>query len=168
MSDKKPSKSPKNGGSNKLSESGPMDVHLLERLVKLMQANDLNALELRDGDKRVILKRGAVAAASAPMMYAPQPAAPTPPPAAKPAAEPENFLEIKSPMVGTFYVAPSPDAKPFVSIGSSVDEETDVCVIEAMKVFNNVKAECSGTIARVLVDNGEVVEFGQVLFLVKP
>jgi acetyl-CoA carboxylase biotin carboxyl carrier protein len=169
LSDKKSPKTPKNGGSGKRSDSGPMDVHLLERLVKLMQANDLNALELRDGDKRVILKRGAVAAAaSAPMMYAPAPAAPTPQPAANPAPEAENLLEVKSPMVGTFYVAPSPDAKPFVSIGSAVDEETDVCVIEAMKVFNNVKAECSGTIARVLVDNGEVVEFGQVLFLVKP
>jgi acetyl-CoA carboxylase biotin carboxyl carrier protein len=71
-------------------------------------------------------------------------------------------------MVGTFYAAPSPEAKPFVSVGSSVDEETDVCVIEAMKVFNNIKAECRGTIAKVLVTNGQTVEFGQPLFLVKP
>ena len=71
-------------------------------------------------------------------------------------------------MVGTFYSAPSPEAKPFVSVGTAVNEETDVCVIEAMKVFNNVKAECSGKIAKILVTNGQAVEFGQVLFLVEP
>jgi acetyl-CoA carboxylase biotin carboxyl carrier protein len=71
-------------------------------------------------------------------------------------------------MVGTFYAAPSPDAKPFVNVGSSITEDTDVCVIEAMKVFNNVKAECRGSIAKVLVSSGQAVEFGQTLFLVKP
>jgi acetyl-CoA carboxylase biotin carboxyl carrier protein len=71
-------------------------------------------------------------------------------------------------MVGTFYASPSPDAKPFVSVGATVDEDTDVCVIEAMKVFNNIKAETRGTIAKVLVTNGQPVEFGQTLFLVKP
>ena len=71
-------------------------------------------------------------------------------------------------MVGTFYAAPAPDAKPFVSVGDHVDEETDVCVIEAMKVFNNIKAETKGTIAKILVNNGQPVEFGQTLFLVKP
>ncbi len=71
-------------------------------------------------------------------------------------------------MVGTFYAASSPDAKAFVTVGSRVDEETDVCVIEAMKVFNNIKAETKGTIAKVLVTNGQTVEFGQTLFLVKP
>jgi acetyl-CoA carboxylase biotin carboxyl carrier protein len=71
-------------------------------------------------------------------------------------------------MVGTFYAASSPDATAFVSVGTRVDEETDVCVIEAMKVFNNIKAETRGTIARILVNNGQSVEFGQTLFLVKP
>jgi acetyl-CoA carboxylase biotin carboxyl carrier protein len=71
-------------------------------------------------------------------------------------------------MVGTFYSAATPEAKPFVSVGTSVDEDTDVCIIEAMKVFNNIKAECRGTIAKILVDNGATVEFGQTLFLVKP
>jgi acetyl-CoA carboxylase biotin carboxyl carrier protein len=71
-------------------------------------------------------------------------------------------------MVGTYYSAPSPDAKAFVAVGSTVTEDTDVCVIEAMKVFNNVKAECQGTIAKILVTNGQAVEFNQVLFLVKP
>src|SRR5262249_7212781 len=79
-----------------------------------------------------------------------------------------GLLTIKSPMVGTFYAASGPDAKAFVSVGSVVDEESDVCIIEAMKVFNNIKAECRGTIAKILVQNGETVEFGQPLFLVKP
>jgi acetyl-CoA carboxylase biotin carboxyl carrier protein len=161
----------------KLGSSSPMDVDLLEQIVKLMTANDLHTVDVRDGEKRVILKRGAVQAIS----YAPQPTGPTaaaesapapgaPPTAATPAAaaEDKTLVPIKSPMVGTFYAAPTPDAKAFVQVGSSVSEETDVCVIEAMKVFNNIKAESRGTIARVLVTNGQTVEFGQVLFLVKP
>lgn len=155
-----------------------MDVSLLERIVKLMAANDLNTVDVRDGDKRVILKRGAPVA---PMVaqYAPvaasgssgssqqtsPPAAPTAPAAAD---EEAGLVPIKSPMVGTFYSSSSPDANPFVSVGSTVDEDTDVCIIEAMKVFNNIKAECRGKIARILVNNGETVEFGQTLFLVKP
>ena len=71
-------------------------------------------------------------------------------------------------MVGTFYASSSPEAKPFVSVGTVVDEETDVCIIEAMKVFNNIKAELRGTVTKILVSNGQTVEFGQPLFLVKP
>lgn len=149
-----------------------MDVGLLQKIVDLMAANDLNTVDLRDGVKRIILKRGAATVAAAPVMAAPQGTAPaTKAPAAgsAPAADADAGLTpIKSPMVGTFYSAPSPDAKPFVSVGASVDEETDVCVIEAMKVFNNIKAECRGTIARILVNNGQTVEFGQALFMVKP
>ena len=165
-----------------------MDVGLLERMVKLMSANDLNTVDVRDGDRRVILKRGASFAAPhasagyAAPMYAPAPhphAGPSSPGLASGATtggttstagapEDANQISIKSPMVGTFYAAPSPDAKPFVTVGSTVDEETDVCVIEAMKVFNNIKAECRGTIAKILVTNGQTVEFGQPLFLVTP
>jgi len=148
--------------------SGPMDLGLLQQIVKLMQANDLNAVELRDGEKRVFLQRGAAAAAPAPIAAAAAPARAASAEPAAPAEPTEKYLEIKSPMVGTFYAAASPDAKAFVKVGSEVSEETDVCVIEAMKVFNNVKAECKGTIAKIVVNNGEVVEFGQVLFLVKP
>jgi acetyl-CoA carboxylase biotin carboxyl carrier protein len=154
-------------------------VGLLQEIVKLMSDNDLNTVEVRDGDKRVVLKRGATAPAGAGMVYAPQfappAAAPAPVPATShpsiPAAPPDEtagLTPIKSPMVGTFYSSPSPDAKPFVQVGSAVDEETDVCIIEAMKVFNNIKAECRGTIAKILVTNGQTVEFGQALFLVKP
>jgi acetyl-CoA carboxylase biotin carboxyl carrier protein len=150
-----------------------MDVGLLASIVKLMQANDLNTVDLRDGDRRVILKRGAVQAEPgyAPQYHAPAPAAPPKAPeapAAAPADDESKLLAIKSPMVGTYYAAPSPDAKPFVSVGTAVTNETIVCVIEAMKVFNNVEAECRGSIARVLVTNGQAVEFGQTLFLVKP
>ena len=153
-----------------------MNVDFLQQLVNLMASNDLNTVDLRDSDRRIVLKRGVAAqvftspASSASTSHAAAPsyvtsAAPHLP--ATPVDEDAGLVAIKSPMVGTYYSSPSPDAKPFVQVGSTVDEETDVCVIEAMKVFNNIKAECRGTIARVLVDNGETVEFGQVLFLVK-
>ena len=154
-----------------------MDVVLLEQIVKLMAANDLNTVEVQDGEKRILLKRGTAAAEAAPMAaapaYAPAPAAapaPAPAPATAPAADASEagLVPIKSPMVGTFYASPSPDVKAFVSVGSKIDEDSDVCIIEAMKVFNNIKAETRGTIAKVLVTNGQTVEFGQVLFLVKP
>ncbi len=151
-----------------------MNMELLQHIVKLMSANDLNMVDVRDGDKRVILRRGAAEFAMPVSMpvQAPVPAAPAPkaaaPAAIAPADEDAGLTAIKSPMVGTFYAASTPDAKPFVSTGSRVDEDTDVCIIEAMKVFNNIKAECRGTIAKVLVQNGQAVEFGQTLFLVKP
>ena len=170
--------------NNAPTSGSPMDVRVLEQIVKLMSANDLNTIEVRDGDRRVILKRGADVVTHAgsagfyasPASHAPSPGlasgAATGSPASTtstPAVTDEaNQLTIKSPMVGTFYSSPSPEAKPFVSVGTTVDEETDVCVIEAMKVFNNIKAECRGTIAKILVTNGQTVEFGQPLFLVKP
>jgi acetyl-CoA carboxylase biotin carboxyl carrier protein len=154
-----------------IGPAGPMNVDFLQQLINLMASNDLNTVELRDSDRRIILKRGAVVQASAaPVVHS---VSPTPGPASPIAAPPvvdedANLVPIKSPMVGTFYSSSSPDAKAFVSVGSVVDEETDVCIIEAMKVFNNIKAETRGTIAKILVTNGQTVEFGTVLFLVKP
>jgi acetyl-CoA carboxylase biotin carboxyl carrier protein len=154
-----------------------MNVDFLQQLVNLMASNDLNTVDLRDSDRRIVLKRGvaqvmAGPVAQAPVYPAPAAQAPSAAPAAgsgAPAAdESAGLVAIKSPMVGTFYAAPSPDAKPFVQVGSNVDDETDVCVIEAMKVFNNIKAETRGTIAKIMVTNGQTVEFGTVLFLVKP
>jgi acetyl-CoA carboxylase biotin carboxyl carrier protein len=165
------------------SSTSPMDVGLLQQIVKLMSSNDLNTVDVRDGNKRVILKRGASfvapTASSGGYMIAAPANAQSPglasgaatgsgSGAAAPVDEDAGLIPIKSPMVGTFYSSPSPDAKSFVSVGSAVDEETDVCIIEAMKVFNNIKAETRGTIAKILVNNGETVEFGQTLFLVKP
>ena len=90
-----------------------------------------------------------------------------------PPREPEPKVQsdsttIDSPMLGTFYAAPAKGAKPFVTVGSVIEEDTDVCIIEAMKVFNNIKAEMKGTISKIRIANGETVEFGQPLFLVKP
>jgi acetyl-CoA carboxylase biotin carboxyl carrier protein len=174
MSAKKttPKKSVRSSGGS----GSPMDVSLLERMVKLMAAHDLNTVDVRDGERRVVLKRGAAvqttyaaAAPSSTPLPAPAPAAP-PASAGTVSSESDdaNLIPIKSPMVGTFYAAPSKGAKPFVTVGAKVDEETDVCIVEAMKVFNNIKAECRGTIARILINDSQPVEFGQVLFLVKP
>lgn len=176
MSEKKATK---RAAQSENQPASPMDVGLLQKLVDLMAANDLNTVDVRDGQKRVILKRGPVGTvlpvAMPPRAAAPSalPVAPTATPAGGSAATPAGAEEsglkpIRSPMVGTFYSKPSPDAKPLVTVGSTVDEDTDVCIIEAMKVFNNIKAECRGTIARILVEDGEPVEFGSVLFLVKP
>ena len=157
--------------------NGPMDVELLQQIVQLMSANDLNTVDLRDGAKRVVLKRGAVQQSHQIMTHSPvthhtHSSAPASAPAAATASpvvdEDAGLIAIKSPMVGTFYSKPSPDSKVFVTLGSRVDEETDVCVIEAMKVFNNIKAETRGTIAKILVADGQSVEFGTVLYLVKP
>ena len=159
-----------------------MDVGLLEQLVKLMAANDLNTVDVRDGDKRVVLKRGPATAA---FTYAAPPQVVHAPPsqasgaagggtgAGTPAGAPvpdesAGLVAIKAEMVGTFYSSPKPGEPAFVNTGSNVDEETTVCVIEAMKNFFPVKAGVRGSIAKVLVQNGQTVQFDQALFLVKP
>ena len=164
-------------GTSHGAVSDPMDPSLLEQIVKLMAANDLNMVDVRDGQRRVILKRGP---AVGPVTYASGPAPQPPMPqftsAPKsessadiaPASETDGMTSIVSPMVGTFYSKPSPDAKPFVSVGSRVDEETVVCIVEAMKHYNPVKAEVRGTITRILVSDGEVVDVNKPMFLVKP
>jgi acetyl-CoA carboxylase biotin carboxyl carrier protein len=154
-----------------------MDVNLLEQLVELMGANDLNTVDLRDGEKRVVLKRGAAiqyataapVAASTSASSASQPSAGAAGASGASSEDPDSkLIPIKSPMVGTFYAAPKQGEKPYVSVGSAVNEETDVCIIEAMKVFNVIKAETSGTIAKIMIQDGQPVEHGTVLFLVKP
>jgi acetyl-CoA carboxylase biotin carboxyl carrier protein len=101
-------------------------------------------------------------------------AAPAAVPAAVPAAAPaapaadEGLVAIESPMVGTFYGSPSPDKPPFIAVGAQVNANTVVCLVEAMKIFNEIKAERSGTVAKVLVQSGQAVEFGQPLFMIKP
>jgi acetyl-CoA carboxylase biotin carboxyl carrier protein len=157
------------------ASGSPMDLRLLSQIVELMASADLNTVDVRDGDRRVILKRGAVMG-PVQMMAAPQTAAPPLAPRASTGTSPEapatdldaGLTRISSPMVGTFYAAAKPGEKPFVTVGSRVGDDTDVCIIEAMKTFNNIKAECSGTISRILIQDGQPVEFGTVLFLVKP
>jgi acetyl-CoA carboxylase biotin carboxyl carrier protein len=159
-----------------------MNVRLLEQIVKLMAANDLNTVDVRDGEQRIILKRGPAGAtvtyataASAPVA-APPPSQPQAGAGASasgtggPSGADENagLVPIKAEMVGTFYASPKPGEKPFVNVGSDVDADTEVCLIEAMKNFFAVKAGVSGSIARVLVQDGQTVQFDQPLFLVRP
>lgn len=157
---------------------GPFDVRTVKSLVALMTQHDLAEIDLRDGTQRLRLRRGGPAGAQVVMSQVP--AAPTPLPLAAspvatpaprndaPAAPAKNLLEIKSPTVGTFYTASGPDAPPFVRVGSKVTPTTTVCIIEAMKIFNEIAAECAGTVVEVLVENQQPVEYGQVLFRVEP
>jgi acetyl-CoA carboxylase biotin carboxyl carrier protein len=153
--------------------AGFTDTKRVKELVALMEENGLTEIELTEDKSRIVLRRGAyIAAPAAQVIQAPAPAAhgaaaaPQAPEAVP--AEDEKLIPIKSPMVGTYYAAPSPDAAPYVSVGSAIDEKSVVCIIEAMKVFNPIPADVSGTIMKVLVTNGQVVEYGQPLFLVKP
>jgi acetyl-CoA carboxylase biotin carboxyl carrier protein len=147
------------------------DLKKLRRLAELMNDQDLSELDLQQGETRVRLRRRLEL--DAPVVEArPRPTSAEPRPAssgATPSAAPDDGATlVKSPMVGTFYVAPSPDAAPFVKVGDHVGPETVVCVIEAMKVFNEIAAECSGKVVARLVENGEPVEFGQPLFKIAP
>jgi acetyl-CoA carboxylase biotin carboxyl carrier protein len=154
-----------------------IDIRKLKELVRLMSTNDLVELDLRDKDEQVTIRRPTPNVAPqivhhAPVMAAPVAAAAAPAAAAPaaPAAKDADagLIKIESPMVGTFYASPSPDKPPFITAGASVGPETVVCLVEAMKIFNEIKAGCTGTIERVLVKSGDPVEFGQPLFLVKP
>ncbi len=147
-----------------------MNIDEIRELVRLMVENDLAEMDITLGENKVRLKKGPTGEVMmAPVAHAAPMAAPIaaagPAPAAAPA---EKLLEIKSPMVGTFYAAPSPDSDVFVSVGSHVSDDSAVCIIEAMKVMNEIKAECSGQIAEVCVKNAQPVEYGQVLFRVRP
>ncbi len=142
-----------------------MDIKEIKQLVKLMVDNELTEVDIAEGENRVAIKRG----------FGGVPVVTTTSPVAVPAgeqpseAEPaEKLIEIKSPMVGTFYTAPSPDSEPFVQVGAAVGDDTAVCIVEAMKVMNEIKAECAGTIVEICVKNAQPVEFGQPLFRVRP
>lgn len=156
-----------------------IDVKLLKGLVRLMKGGDVTDLEVDDAEKglRIRLKRGGdgdvvgtptvqVLGGAAPIL-APSPEGEAPAVDDDPDADATEANGIKSPMVGTFYSSSSPDTDPFVSVGDRVEEGTVVCILEAMKVMNEIQAETSGEIAEVLVENGEPVEFGQPLFLLR-
>jgi len=148
-----------------------MTVDRVKTLLDLMKENELTELEFEEENFRVYLKKGGnevpqVMAVSAP----PAPRAETKEPldtGAK-AKKDDNLLTITSPIVGTFYRSPTPEEPPFADVGDSVNADDIVCIIEAMKVMNNVKAEVSGVIKETLVENAQPVEFGQPLFLVEP
>jgi acetyl-CoA carboxylase biotin carboxyl carrier protein len=152
----------------KESTETKMDIREIKRLVELMVHNDLSELDISEGENKIHLKRGGAVVSAAPAVA---PASPVAAPAASaaPAAAPadDKLVEIRSPMVGTFYAAPSPDSEPFVRVGAAVSDDNVVCIVEAMKVMNEIKAEHSGTIVEVCVKNAQPVEYGQVLFKVK-
>lgn len=154
--------------------SNPFDLARIRQLVRMMRENDLAEIDLRQDNSRLRLRRGpenavftTVSPASAVVSAAPS-ASSTP--AATEAKPPENksFPTINSPIVGTFYRAASPEADSFVSVGSKVSADTVVCIIEAMKVFNEIPAGVTGTIREVLVENGAPVEYGQPLYRYEP
>jgi acetyl-CoA carboxylase biotin carboxyl carrier protein len=160
-----------------------MDLRKLKKLIDLVQESGIAELEITEGEERVRIARGGAvsvtpltaaalpiaAVAAAPAAGAPAaPAAPAP--AAAPAEPPpgsEGHV-VKSPMVGTFYRAPAPDAKPFIEVGGSVKEGQTLCVIEAMKLMNEIEAEVDGTVAEIFVQNATPVEFGEPLFRIVP
>jgi acetyl-CoA carboxylase biotin carboxyl carrier protein len=165
------------------SASGPtpgdiFDVRKVRRFIELMNEYDLAEIDLRQADQRIRLRRGPEVISTAgttlmPATSSPNPGNSAPAAAASSAPAPsaaasDNLLVIRSPMVGTFYSAASPDAAPFVKVGDQVGPETTVCIVEAMKVFNEIPAECSGKIAAVLATSGQAIEFGQPLFRVEP
>jgi len=150
----------------------PFDLDRLQQLVEMMEKHGLSEVSLRRGDEQWRLRRGArevVQAAPPPMPFPMPTAQPVAHAAAASApAEASGLIDIKSPTVGTFYASPSPGEPAFVTVGSVVTPETIVCLLEAMKVFNQIPAEVSGTITAILVKSGDAIEFGQPLFRVRP
>ena len=152
-----------------------MELKDIKAIIDLMKKNDLSVFEMEKDGFRLKLQKGvtaqtvitAPAAAPIATMPAPAPGAQAPSLPATQPAESAAAKEIVSPMVGTFYRSPSPESPPFVEVGKEVNEDTVVCIIEAMKVMNEIKAEVSGVIAEVVAENGKPVQFGQALFRVR-
>jgi acetyl-CoA carboxylase biotin carboxyl carrier protein len=154
---------------------GPFDVRTVKALVALMTQHDLSEIDLREGSQRLRLRRGTqqtIVTSTAPSWPTPASsnaaAAPAPTANRDTSAPARKLVEIKSQTVGTFYAAANPESPPFVKLGAKVTPTTVVGLIEAMKLFNEVTADCSGTIVEILVENQQPVEFGQVLFRVDP
>ena len=154
-----------------------MDIKDIKAIIDLMKKNSITEFELERQDSKIRLKRGPnggvpvvqydepVAGGAAPVLL---PASSTSTPAGTPQIAATGEIEVKSPMIGTFYRAPSPEAASYVEIGAEISPESVVCIIEAMKVMNEIKAEVKGVITQVLVENAKPVEFGQPLFKVRP
>jgi len=149
-----------------------MDLRKLKTLIELVETSGIAELEIQEGEERVRITRAGAQNHQAVMFHAPQPmqmaAVPAPAPVAvePPApAAPEGHV-VKSPMVGTFYRSSSPGAKPFVEIGDTIQQGDALCIIEAMKLMNEIEADASGTIKAILAENGQAVEYGQSLFVI--
>lgn len=143
-----------------------MDLRKLKKLIDLVEQSGISELEITEGEETVRISR------ASPPVYAPQPvvhhvAAAAPSPASVPVAEEPSGHVLKSPMVGTFYRSPSPGADPFVEVGSRVEAGDTLCIIEAMKLLNEIEADKSGVIKSILAENGQPVEYGEPLFVIE-
>lgn len=155
-----------------------MDINDIEHIIKILKQNEVNEFELEQDGTRLKLSRGAITSyvtsearldVVPPIQHVPGPvvaAVAYPSPAA--AEDLGRYVKVESPIVGTFYRKPSPDAEPFVKEGDSISKGSTLCIIEAMKLMNEIEAPSSGKIVKVLVTEGQVVEFGEVLFLIDP
>jgi acetyl-CoA carboxylase biotin carboxyl carrier protein len=150
-----------------MGEEKKYDLKKVKEIIEIMVENDLVEFEIVDGDSKIHLKRPGSSMPMAVPMHVASHAAAAPAPAASAAAA-DNLVNISSPIIGTFYSAPSPDSLPYVKVGDHVTNDTVVCIVEAMKVMNEIKAETTGTIEKVMISSGQAVEFGQVLFKVRP
>ncbi|MED4581172.1 acetyl-CoA carboxylase biotin carboxyl carrier protein [Brevibacillus choshinensis] len=161
-----------------------LTIYELRELVKLLEQTDVESIEVKHEDARLVIKRrttGSVVQTTPTAKVVVAPVAPvkpvvedarptsveTPKAPAQPTENTENLHKVTSPMVGTFYAAPAADAAAYVSVGSRVEKSTIVCIVEAMKLFNEIEAEVNGEIVQILVENGQLVDLGQPLFLVK-
>jgi acetyl-CoA carboxylase biotin carboxyl carrier protein len=154
-----------------------MDLRKLKKLIDLVQESGIAELEITEGEEKVKIVKGGVVSVNpgvgmaAPALLPAPPAAHAPAPAAASAAAPPEAAPaveghvVKAPMVGTFYRSPSPDAKAFVEVGQAVKEGDVICIIEAMKLMNEIDADAAGTVKAILVENGQPVEYGQPLFI---
>ncbi len=151
-----------------------MDIRKIKRLIELLEESGVHEIEIKEGEESVRISRSSGASAPVQQVYAAPPptAAPAPQPASAapaPAAEAETLSghQVKSPMVGTFYRAPNPGAKPFVEEGQTVKNGDTLCIIEAMKMLNQIEADKDGVIKAILVENGQPVEYDQPLFIIE-
>jgi acetyl-CoA carboxylase biotin carboxyl carrier protein len=150
-----------------------MDIRKVKKLIELLDESGIAEIEITEGEESVRISRyaqGTPVTVAAPAAAAPPPApaqgAPEPAAAPAPAAAEEDGVEIKAPMVGTFYSAPSPGASPYVQVGDRVNKGDTICIIEAMKMMNQIEAEVGGIVKSIRVQNGEPVEYGQTLVVI--
>ncbi len=144
-----------------------MDISQIRKLIRLIQSTDVTEIEVSDGDQSVrISRQSAFTAAPAAAVAAPVPAAQASPAETAPAHEEEHL--VKSPMVGTFYRSPSPEAEPFVTEGARIKKGDTLCIIEAMKLMNEIEAEYDGVVEKILIENATPLEYGQAMFVITP
>lgn len=148
-----------------------MNIKRIQEIIELMNSNDLSEVDIEEEGAKIRIVRKGQGSAAHEILQAPVAQAVPPQPqtaAEKTALEAKKLLEIKSPMVGTFYRSPSPDADPYVKVGDMIHKGDVLCIVEAMKLMNEVKSEQEGKLVNILVENAEPVEFGQTMFLIEP